>query len=76
MPVALILVADTDGLLWLAVLMSFTARLCAPLDLLREHHFISKIIAKGAITGLGATLPLIAVLVYAYLNRRRAPAGA
>ena len=76
MPVALILVADTDGLLWLAVLMSFTARLCAPLDLLREHNYISKIIAKGAITGLGATLPLIAVLVYAYLNRRRAPAGA
>jgi hypothetical protein len=75
MPVALVIVADTDRLLWLAVLMSFTARLCAPLDLLREHHFISKIIAKGALTGVGATLPLIALLVYAYLNRKRSAAA-
>jgi hypothetical protein len=75
MPVALLLAADTDRLLWLAVLMSFTARLCAPLDLLREHHFISKIIAKGAITGLGATLPLVAVVVFAYRNRHRSAAA-
>ncbi|MDP8985378.1 MAG: hypothetical protein M3N97_10085 [Pseudomonadota bacterium] len=69
MPVALIIVADPDRLLWLAVLMSFMARLCAPLDLIRDHGFIGIVAAKGALTGLGTTLPLVALLLW--LSRRR-----
>ncbi len=69
MPVALIIVADPDRFLWFAVLMSFTARLCAPLDLVRDHGFLGMIAAKGALTGFGATLPLIALLLGLYRQR-------
>jgi len=69
MPVTLIIVADTDRLLWLALLMSFTARLCAPLDLIRDHGFLGMIVAKGALTGLGASLPLAVLLLWLYRRR-------
>lgn len=69
MPVALLIVADADGLGWLAVLMSLAARLCAPLDLMRDHGFLGMVAAKGALTGLGTTLPLI-VLVAWLIHRR------
>jgi alpha-1,6-mannosyltransferase len=75
LPVALIAVAESDRLLWLAMLMSFSARLCAPLDLMREHDLISMQIAKGALTGLGTTLPLIALFVWVYRQRRRSALG-
>ncbi len=69
MPVALILTAEADRLLWLALTMSFVARLCAPLNLMRQ--FLSYQIGKGAITGLGATMPLIALLIWLYVQHRR-----
>jgi alpha-1,6-mannosyltransferase len=71
LPVALIMVAESERLLWLAMLMSFTARLCAPLDLMHEHELLSMQVAKGALTGLGTTLPLIALLIWIYRQRRR-----
>jgi alpha-1,6-mannosyltransferase len=76
LPVALIAVAESERLFWLAMLMSFTARLCAPLDLMREHELLSMQLAKGTLTGLGTTLPLIALLIWIYRQRRRsAPAA-
>ena len=70
MPVTLLLVADAEGLMWLAILMSFLAQECAPLDLIRDHGFLGMVAAKGALTGLGTTVPLIALAVW--LIRRRA----
>jgi Gpi18-like mannosyltransferase len=58
MPVTLIIISDVSRLLWLAILMSFTARLCAPLDVIRDHGFLGMVASKGALTGLDATLPL------------------
>lgn len=71
MPVALLIVADVDRLGWLAVLMSLTARLCAPLDLIRDHQFLSMVAAKGALTGVATTLPLIVLAVWLIRRRRR-----
>jgi alpha-1,6-mannosyltransferase len=71
LPIALIAAAESDRLLWLAMLMSFTARLCAPLDVMREHELLSMQAAKGTLTGLGTTLPLIALFVWVYRQRRR-----
>lgn len=72
LPVALLIAADTKNLLWLVMLMSITARLCAPLELLRDHGHLSMIAAKGATTGLGATLPLVALVVWLLRQRRGA----
>jgi alpha-1,6-mannosyltransferase len=71
MPITLMIVADTQGFLWLVMLMSVTARLCAPLDLMRAHGIIGMVIAKGAITGLGESLPLALLLVWLYRERHR-----
>jgi alpha-1,6-mannosyltransferase len=71
LPVALVAVAESDRLLWLAMLMSFTARLCAPLDVMREHELLSMQAAKGTLTGLGTTLPLIALVIWVHRRRRR-----
>ncbi len=68
LPVALLIAADTPGLFWLVLLMSVIARLCAPLDLIRDHGFLGMHAAKGALTGLGTTLPLVALA--AWLVRR------
>jgi alpha-1,6-mannosyltransferase len=69
-PLALIAVAAPDRLYWLALLISAAARLAAPLDLLGENGFIGTRSAKGGLTGLGATLPLL-VLVGWWLLRGR-----
>jgi alpha-1,6-mannosyltransferase len=70
MPVTLIIVSDVSRLLWLAILMSFTARLCAPLDVIRDHGFLGMVASKGALTGLGATLPLAVLLLWIYRQRQ------
>jgi alpha-1,6-mannosyltransferase len=69
LPVALVIAADMKNLLWLVILMSLTARLCAPLELLRDHRYLTMIAAKGALTGLGATVPLAALAVWLVLQR-------
>ncbi len=71
LPVALLIVADTQELFWLVLLMSVTARLCAPLELIRDHGFIGMQVAKGALTGLGTTLPLLALALWCVVRRRR-----
>ena len=73
MPVALLIVADAKRFLWLVMLMSVTARLCAPLDLLRSQGFLSMAEAKGMLTGLGTTLPLAALLVWVARNHSATP---
>jgi len=70
MPVALIITSDTKRLLWLVILMSLTARLTAPLDVLRDHGVLGMIAAKGLLTGLGATLPLAVLLIGLYQRWR------
>jgi alpha-1,6-mannosyltransferase len=70
MPVTLIIVSETSRLLWLAILMSFTSRICAPLDVIRDHGFLGMVAAKGALTGLGASLPLAALLLWMYRRRQ------
>jgi alpha-1,6-mannosyltransferase len=74
LPVALLIAADIQGLFWLVMLMSVTARLCAPLDLIRDHGFVGMHVAKGALTGLGTTLPLLGLAVW-FVGRRRRLAG-
>lgn len=74
LPVALLIAADIPGMFWLVMLMSATARLCAPLDLIRDHGFIGMHVAKGALTGLGTTLPLVALAAWFIRDRRRATA--
>ncbi len=66
MPVALIYVAYTERLMWFSILLSFTARICAPLNIIRDHGFLSMIVAKGAITGLGSSLPLVILIIWVY----------
>ena len=72
LPVALLIAADTS-MFWLVMLMSVMARLCAPLDLIRDHGFVGMHVAKGALTGLGTTLPLLALAI-GYLRQWRRPA--
>jgi hypothetical protein len=74
LPVALLVAADIEGLFWLVMLMSIIARLCAPLDLIRDHGFVGMHVAKGALTGLGTTVPLVALAVWFVRGRRRATA--
>jgi alpha-1,6-mannosyltransferase len=74
LPVALLIAADVGGLFWLVMLMSITARLCAPLDLIRDHGFVGMHAAKGALTGLGTTLPLLGLVVWLVMDKRRATA--
>jgi hypothetical protein len=64
MPVALLIVADTDRYLGLILMMSVVARLGAPLDLLRDHGLLTMEQSKGGATGLGTTLPLVMVLIW------------
>jgi alpha-1,6-mannosyltransferase len=64
MPVTLLIVAYTDRYLWLIVLMSAVARLGAPLDLLREDGVLAMGLSTGGRTGMGTTLPLIALLIW------------
>jgi alpha-1,6-mannosyltransferase len=71
MPVALLIVADTQRFLWLVMLMSVTARLCAPLELLRAHDYLSMVAAKGIMTGLCTTLPLALLLLWIGWQRHR-----
>ena len=73
LPVALLIAADTQELFWLVMLMSVTARLCAPLDLIRDHGFVGMHVAKGALTGLGTTLPLLALTVWLVGRRAARP---
>jgi hypothetical protein len=75
MPIALLITADTERFLWLIILMSASARLGAPLDLLRDHGFLSMQWSKGALTGLGSTLPLAALLIWEFRRRRKLVAG-
>ena len=72
MPVALLVLADAEGLLWFIVVLSLTARLGAPLDLIYDHGFLSFPVAKGGLTGLGSTVPALVLLAWLFLKRRRA----
>jgi len=74
LPVALLIAADIRGLFWLVMLMSVTARVCAPLALIRDHGFVGMHVAKGALTGLGTTLPLLGLAVWFVRDRRHATA--
>jgi hypothetical protein len=74
LPVMLLLAADPRRYLWVVILLSAVARAVAPLDLLQVHGFLSMPIAKGLMTGLGTTLPLLVLL--AWLVLRDAPAVA
>jgi alpha-1,6-mannosyltransferase len=71
MPIALLITADSERFLWLIILLSVSARLGAPLELLRDHGFLTMQWAKGALTGMGTTLPLAALLVWVLWQRKR-----
>lgn len=75
MPVTLLLVADAEGWGWFAVVLSLAARLCAPLDLLREQGFLSMVAARGMLTGVGSTLPLIMLGIWGIRRFVTAPAA-
>ena len=65
LPVALAAAAAPDKwLLWTTLLVSLLGRLCAPFDVMFENGFISFPIAKGLITGMGTTLPLLVLLSF------------
>jgi len=74
MPVALLIMADVGELLWLIMLLSITARLCAPLDLIRDHGFLSMVVAKATLTGVCTTVPFVVLVVWMYRKRGRLPA--
>ena len=74
-PVAWIAVGEPGRLLWLALLLSFTARLVAPLELLHVHDFLSWHVSKGIITALGSLVPLLALTVWAWRERQRRSAA-
>ena len=71
MPAALLIVAHSEVLLWFVILISLLARLCAPLELMRDHGFIGAILSRGATTGLGTTLPLAVLLIWFSQSRQR-----
>jgi hypothetical protein len=64
MPIAWICVGELRRLFWLAFLLSIVGRLIAPMDVLRVHGHLGWNLSKGLTTGLGALLPLIAMLVW------------
>jgi len=74
-PIAWIIVGDFDRLFWLAMLMSVVERLVAPFELLHDHGYLSIQISKGVITGFGSLLPLIALSVWIWRQRRRGSNG-
>jgi hypothetical protein len=73
MPVALLCVADSEGLLWLVLLLSVTARIAAPSELIHDRGYFSLKASKAVISGLGSLLPLSVVCYRAWRSRRRAP---
>ena len=75
-PIAWIIVGDCKRLFWLALVLSFFARLLAPIWVISLHGHIAYQVAKGTLTGLGSFLPLLALGVWCWLQwqRRRLPA--
>ena len=66
MPVAWIVVGDLSRLLWLACLITVLARIVAPLEVLQVHGYLPQPVSRGIATGLGASVPLIALAVWRY----------
>jgi 4-amino-4-deoxy-L-arabinose transferase-like glycosyltransferase len=72
MPVALLCVADCEALLWLVLLLSVTARIAAPSELIHDRGYFSLKASKAVISGLGSLLPLMVVCYRAWRSRRGA----
>jgi hypothetical protein len=70
-PIAWIIVGELNRLFWLALLMSFFARLLAPIWVISLHGHIAYQVAKGTLTGLGSFLPLVALGVWCGLQWQR-----
>jgi alpha-1,6-mannosyltransferase len=71
LPAMLMFAAEPTRMLWFSVFSSFTARLVAPLEMMRDHHLMIFQVSEGLITGLGQTLPLLVLGIWAYRHRAR-----
>jgi len=72
LPVSLLIAADVRRYLWVIFMLCVLARMVAPLELLQVQGLLSMPLAKGTMTGLGTTLPLVVLLVW--VVRRARPA--
>ncbi len=71
MAIAWICLGDLDRLFWLVLLLSLAGRLTGPLDIMRVAGLLGGGLEKGLTTGLGALLPLFALLAWVFLRWRR-----
>jgi len=70
-PIAWLIVGEFKRLFWLALLMSFCARLLAPIWIISLHGHMAYQVAKGTLTGVGSFLPLVALAVWCWLQWQR-----
>jgi alpha-1,6-mannosyltransferase len=68
MVVAWICLGDLNRLFWLVLLLSVAGRLTGPLEIMRVAGYLGDKLSKGLITGLGALVPLFALLTWVFLR--------
>ena len=71
MAIAWICIADPKRWFWLVLLLSMAGRLTGPLDILRIEGHLGRELSKGLITGMGALLPLFALIMWEIMSRVR-----
>jgi alpha-1,6-mannosyltransferase len=68
LPIAWICIAAPERLFWLAALMSLAGRLIGPLEALRIHNHLEWHFIRGLTGGIGAFLPLVALVTWCWLH--------
>jgi len=70
LPIALLCVADAEEFFWLVLLLSITARVAAPSELVHDRGYFGFKASKAIISGMGSLLPLAVLCVRGWLQWR------
>jgi hypothetical protein len=71
MPIALMCVADAEEFFWLVLLLSITARVVAPSELVHDRGYFGYKASKAIISGIGSFLPLAVLCLRQWRQWRR-----
>lgn len=72
MPIALLCVAEAEEFFWLVLLLSITARVAAPSELVHDRGYFGLRASKAVITGIGSLLPLVVLCMHQWRQWRSA----